>query len=221
MIVHGRRKELPLTKSEVFDQNTIRYDGWFEKYPQAFQSELLAVKNLLPAAGEGLEIGVGSGRFAASLGIKTGVEPSLNMAALAIERGVTVLQGTAENLPVSDQSYAYGLMVTTICFVDDVKRALSEVRRVVKKDGAIVIGFVEKNSFLGKKYQKNARRSIFYRQAVFFSAEEMQSSLQSAGFSDFTWCQTLYKYPKDIRAPEPVKEGYGEGAFVVVRAQVN
>ena len=46
-----------------------------------------------------IEIGVGTGRFAAPLGIKVGVDPSMTMLTYAAKRGVLGLQGTAEALP--------------------------------------------------------------------------------------------------------------------------
>jgi hypothetical protein len=48
------------------------------------------VRSLLPAGGYGVEIGVGTGRFAVSLGIAVGVEPSPAMAELARRRGIEV-----------------------------------------------------------------------------------------------------------------------------------
>jgi len=55
------------------------------------------VRVLLPWQGLGLEIGVGTGRFAAPLGIKVGVDPSMAMLAYAAERGVLGRQGTIES----------------------------------------------------------------------------------------------------------------------------
>ncbi len=46
-------------------------------------AELAAVESLWPATGQGLEIGVGTGRFAVPLGIKIGVEPARAMAEIA------------------------------------------------------------------------------------------------------------------------------------------
>jgi len=43
---------------------------------------------MLPEGGTGIEIGVGTGRFASQLGIKLGLEPSKSMASLARQRGM-------------------------------------------------------------------------------------------------------------------------------------
>src|SRR5512138_1468145 len=58
-----------------FNNNVERYEAWFTENPFAYVSELHAVRALLPQ-GSGLEIGVGTGRFAAPLGIRKGIEPS-------------------------------------------------------------------------------------------------------------------------------------------------
>lgn len=80
----------------------------------------------------GLEVGLGTGRFAAHLGIKIDVDPSMAMLAYAAERGVLGLQGTAEALPFKSTILDFALVVTTICFVDDPVAMLVEARRVLK-----------------------------------------------------------------------------------------
>jgi len=69
-----------------------------------YLSELEAVRSMLPVDGTGIEIGVGTGRFAAPLGIKLGLEPSKSMASLARQRGIEVVEGEAEALPFEDGS---------------------------------------------------------------------------------------------------------------------
>ena len=41
--------------------------------------------------------------------------------------------------------------------------------------------------------------------------------MKRAGFLALTFSQTIYHRLDEIKAVEPVKEGYGEGSFVVVR----
>jgi hypothetical protein len=61
---------------EPFEKYAQKYDEWFDKNKFAYESELQAIKELLPINKNGIEIGVGSGRFASPLGIKLGVDPS-------------------------------------------------------------------------------------------------------------------------------------------------
>ena len=60
-------------RNVVFDQHCRRYEKWFATHAAAYYSELLAIRALLPCGGDGLEVGVGTGRFAAPLGVRVGV----------------------------------------------------------------------------------------------------------------------------------------------------
>ncbi len=72
-----------MAKIEPFEKHETRYEEWFEKNIFAFESELQAIRYLLPKKGTGVEIGVGTGRFAVPLAIKIGVEPSKAMRKVA------------------------------------------------------------------------------------------------------------------------------------------
>ena len=48
---------------ESFEKNVDRYEAWFDRNMAAYESELAALRALLPKSGEGLEVGVGTGRF--------------------------------------------------------------------------------------------------------------------------------------------------------------
>lgn len=206
-----------MPKIEAYEQHAQEYDAWFEKNRLIYQSELQAVKTLLPASGIGVEIGVGTGRFAQPLGITVGVEPSQSMAEIARKRGITVYSGTAEALPFQDEQYDFAMMVTTICFLDDVGKAFQEAHRVIKPNSSLVVAFIDKNSPLGKIYEKQKQNNIFYKDATFYSVNDVSSFLQQAGFSDFTYVQTVFQNLKDSQELQPVKEGYGEGSFVVIK----
>ena len=203
----------------AFDNNVDRYEQWFVDNPLAYVSELRAVRELLPAGGTGIEIGLGTGRFAAPLGIKKGVEPSQAMAELARKKGIEVVPGVAERLPFKDGEFDFCLMVTTVCFLDDMDLAFQEVRRVLKPAGAFVIGFVDRDSPLGKEYQTKKQKSAFYQHATFYSTEDIVSHLQHAGFGKLAFRQTLFLPLEEMIEVEPVKEGHDRGSFVVVRGE--
>lgn len=101
-----------MARTAVFDDNAAVYDSWFEDNRPLYQAELEAVKGFIPSEGMGVEIGVGTGRFAAPLGIAIGLEPSPRMATLARQRGVEVLEGVAEALPFADAVFDFALMVS-------------------------------------------------------------------------------------------------------------
>jgi ubiquinone/menaquinone biosynthesis C-methylase UbiE len=209
-----------MAKTKPFDRYTTRYEQWFELNRYTYESEISAVQSLLPApAGNGLEIGVGSGLFAEPLGIRHGIDPSDNMRELARRRGIEAVKGVAESLPYEDSRFDFALMVTTICFLDDTEAALREAYRVIKQGGSIISGFVDRESALGKQYLEHREESLFYRIATFYSVDEVVSFLEKAGFRDFRFKQTVFHALHEVQAVEPVKEGYGEGSFVVVRAR--
>jgi hypothetical protein len=54
-------KRSPAPRTAAFDADPERYDRWFQRYPSAYHSEQLALEQLLPPSGLGLEIGVGTG----------------------------------------------------------------------------------------------------------------------------------------------------------------
>jgi SAM-dependent methyltransferase len=139
------------------------------------------------------------------------------MAEHARKKGIEVVTGVAEHLPFGDRSFDFALMVTTVCFLDDRDRAFSEARRVLKAGGAFVIGFVDRNSRLGKEYLSRKDESVFYKDATFYSVDEITAALSKAGFGEFVFRQTLFRPLAELQDAEPVKEGHGEGSFIVVR----
>ncbi|MFW6428730.1 MAG: class I SAM-dependent methyltransferase [Desulfosalsimonas sp.] len=205
-----------MPKTKAFDRYSDEYDNWFAKNPDKYEAELELIRGLLPCRPDaaGIEIGVGSGKFAAPLGIKTGVEPSAQMAARAEEQGIKVISGIAENLPLPDESFDFVLMVTTLCFLDDVTGSLKEARRVLKNQGFLIVGFMDKNSELGRKYEANKEKSKFYRDASFLSSEDVLEYLKNTGFKPEIIKQTLIPDQPD----QAVLNGFGLGAFVGVRA---
>ena len=207
-----------MPKTVPFERFPQAYEAWFDRHPNLYEAEIEAIKSILPPYEKGIEIGIGSGRFALPLGIMTGVEPSVKMAEIARSKGIEVIEGVAEELPVEDESFDFALMVTTICFVDDPLLSLQEIRRILKPEGYVIIGFVDRDSALGQQYEKNREESRFYREARFYSADEVAGLLKKAGFAEVVSAQTLFGETLE-QMETSVKKGSGEGAFVAVRAR--
>lgn len=208
-------------KWEPFDKYTNQYESWFEQHKLVYESEVNAVRALLPSGGEKIEIGVGSGRFAVPLDIQYGLDPSMEMLRIAKRREIQVHRGVAEWLPYFDSTFNCAVMITTLCFLSDIHQAFQEVCRVLKPQGIFVIGFVAKESPIGQSYLAIQSQDVFYQVANFYSTPEVISHLQMTGFTHFESAQTLFDPLEEITTIEPVKFGYGEGSFVVLRAIKN
>lgn len=200
----------------IFNQYSEKYDEWYDKHKFAYLSELEALKKVIPKASKGLEIGVGTGRFAAELNIATGIDPSEKMIEIARKRGVNVQLGHGESLPFSERSFDYVVIIIAICFVKDPLKVLKEARRVIKEKGHLIIGIIDKDSSLGKFYQK--KKSVFYKKAHFFTIKEIRNFLKESGFSKFLFYQTLFTLPDRMTSVEKPKKGFGHGGFLVIRA---
>jgi len=195
------------------------YDAWFDANVNAFVSEILAVRELVPKPGRWIEVGVGSGRFASALGIRVGIEPAEGIASLALERGIEVLKGVAEDLPLEDASVDALFLITTLCFVRDVERAFAEALRVLVPGGVILVAFIPSDSPFGELYTRTASRNPFFRDAILRSRKAIVRALTGAGFRIDRATHTLTVSPERVNDRiEPPGEGWERGSFVVLRA---
>lgn len=143
---------MPLT--DPFETYTDRYERWFETYDHAHRSEVAALRRLVPDEPDGVEIGVCTGRFAAPLNIAVGVDPSERMLRRAAGRGITTVRAVAEALPFKLATFDTALIVTTICFVDDIDRTVQEARHILRPGGRFVVGYIDRDSPVGCRYQR-------------------------------------------------------------------
>ena len=206
---------------DPFVKHAEEYDAWYDKHTQAFESEVLAIKQQMLSLGQdihGIEVGLGTGRFAHALGIREGIEPVSDMAKFAVKRGVEVMKGTAEKLPYRDLHFDFVLFVT-ICHLNDLRIALRESYRVLKKEGAIIIGFLDKERAIARSYIARREESHFYKHATFYSVDRLKNLLKEAGFKDLTFNQTLFGELDEIDTVEAPINGFGKGSFVVVKAK--
>jgi len=207
-----------MAKTKPFDEHLSEYEQWFSDNHYVFESELEAIRKVLPKKSKGIEIGIGSGVFALPLGIMEGVEPSKSMRDKAEERGLHVIDGIAENLPLADKTYDFALMVTTICFVDDINKSFAEAHRILKDNGNLILGFVDKESPLGKLYLSYKDKSVFYKDALFYSTEEVYKFLWENDFTISRTSQTVFGPLDKVNEFQKAEDGYGKGSFIVIKA---
>ena len=215
-LIFNKGNERNVENTDLFGSNADLYEEWFKNNPFIFQSELAAIKQLLPKTGTGIEIGIGTGIFAQELGIQFGIEPSLPMRLKAMERGLQVVEGFAENLPLSAESRDFAVMITVDCFLTDVLQAFKEVARILSPGGCFVIAFIDRATPLGAIYEQKRHDSPFYKQAHFHSADEIRQYLTAAGFVISDERQTVFSFENGIHE---VRRGTGEGVFGVIRAE--
>jgi len=208
-----------MAKTTPFDNYLSEYEQWFVDYHYVFLSEIEAIRKVLPPKGKGVEIGVGSGIFASALGIWEGCDPSANMRLKAIERGINTIDGIAENLPYDNNCIDFALMVTTICFVDDPRKSIREIHRILKPHGELIIGFVDKDSPVGKEYLKNKEKSLFYKDATFYSTKDIFELLWEQNFTIKKTYQTVFGTLQQVNEIQRSEKGFSKGSFVVIKAQ--
>ena len=203
--------------SNPFDLFPQEYDSWFDRYPKVFESEVVLFRRLLDGEipENSLEIGVGTGRFAKALGIRFGVDPAERALKLAQRRGIAVVKGVGEDLPFRDSAFELVLINTVLCFCRDPSRLLAESRRVVKSGGRLVVGFIERESTLGRLYSEKGGR--FFSVARLLSFREVEEGIVKAGFRIQRVMQTLFGElsPDRFEEPEP---GWGRGSFIGIVA---
>lgn len=171
-----------------FNTYAAEYDNWFDTTAgkKLFQLELECLKQAVRTENQRwLEVGVGSGRFAAALGIGTGADPAPAMMKLASEKGIDTILAPAEVLPFDDASFDGILMACTICFVRNPKQALAECHRTLRDGGSLVVGFIPAESRWGKYHAMRGREGHrFYSGARFYTSMELRHLGESSGL---TW----------------------------------
>lgn len=205
-----------MNATDVYNQFSAEYDEWFERHSNLYQSELSALQSVIPEDGKGIEIGVGTGRFAQLLNIQYGLEPSQAMANIARQRGIEVIEVIAEDLPIETATFDFAIMVTVDYFLSDIPKAFSEVHRILKPQGKIILAIIDKNSELGQQYKKEKSSNEFYKDGHFHSTEEITDLLKQSKFNTFSYWQTLTK--TNTNEIEQPLQGFGKGSFVVIKA---
>jgi ubiquinone/menaquinone biosynthesis C-methylase UbiE len=138
-----------------------------------------------------LEVGCGTGRFAAALAAREAakvwaVDPSPEMLAVAHERagrGVKLKRAEAERLPFKDGWFERAAM-TLVVHVLDRPRAFAEVRRVLGADGRLVFATfdpVHVHRFWLMRYFPSMLAADLAR---FAPADVLLGELRAAGFAE-------------------------------------
>lgn len=203
-----------------FESLAEEYDGWFELGGRIiFEIEVEAFRQVLPSLPRPwIEIGVGSGRFARALGIKTGTEPSDNLGRIAKSRSIRVIKGKGEDKLLPDGSFGTAFIIVTLCFVDNPTLVIERTAEMLEESGKMVLGLITLESPWAIHYmRKKERGHPFYSIARFYSYQEILDLVKEVGFIHERTVSTLFQEPERVDHVEPPRDGFfPESGFVVV-----
>jgi len=180
---------------QLFDRKADSYDDWYKTTAGHLVDHIekeAILSYLEPRAGMSvLDVGCGTGNYSLALAkdglLVTGIDISTAMLdrarANAEARGAQVdfLQGDARQLPFQDASFDGIISVSALEFVPNLSSALSELHRVLKPGGKLVVGVVGKDSAWDRFYAEKARKdpeSVFtFTRARLYSLKELQNAM--------------------------------------------
>lgn len=218
--------------NEKFNQGAEDFEIWFKNNKNLFLSELNALEKMVTDPEKCISIGIGNGLFAERLGIKKGVEPSEGMAELARAKGIDVIEGRAEELPLADESAEQVLLGTILAYVDDKKQAVKEAYRILEKGGEVIISILPAESSFGLLYRLASLEGYYLNKISskypypleflegtdWIGTEELIEIMEEVGFKDLKFIQTLSRHPRYAnQSVEEAVGGYKKGDYVVVK----
>jgi len=169
----------------IFDSLAEKYDRWFEtplgRYVAAAEKRLV-LDLAAPVPGEKmLDVGIGTGFFTTDFlkrGLDiTGIDISEEMMAYARKKGFRNLSvGDACHLAYPDETFSLVLSITALEFINTPERAISEMMRVCKKGGRIVVGTLGAHSLWALKRKREVRKNpgSVFKEAHFYTFQELK-----------------------------------------------
>lgn len=121
----------------------------------ALKRKIALVNDLHPTKGKLLDIGAGTGDFLVLAKARgwniTGIEPSNKAKAIAEKKGVTFVQSTED---LQEQSFDVITMWHVLEHVPYLEKQISELKRLLKPEGTIIIAVPNFRSFDAKYYRR-------------------------------------------------------------------
>jgi len=142
------REKQNARRRRAWDKQAGRYDmqiGWFERHVFGTDNRGWACTQV---QGDVLEVAVGTGLNLALYGPDvrlTGIDLSPAMLDIARRRAadrhqsVDLREGDAHHLPFGDESFDSVVCTFSLCNIPDVERAVSEMKRVLKHGGRLIL----------------------------------------------------------------------------------
>lgn len=106
-------------------------------------------------------------------------------------------QGQAEQLPYMDASFDRVLAIALLCLVEDPGPVISEIARVLKPGGRLILGDLNRWSLwaLKRRIKGWVNPQSPWKRANFHSAAELHALLEAHGLAVETVRGTLYSPP--------------------------
>lgn len=174
----------------IFDEFASDYDAWYTDKKGSFVDKVetdLAFKMIQIKKGmKILDAGCGTGNFSvklAGMGCDvTGIDISDNMLSIAREKAsglgldIEFINMDVNKLSFEDNEFDAVLSMTAFEFVEDAPQALEELLRVVKKDGAVLIGTITGDSKWGELYLSEPyRENSVFKHAKLRTSDEIKN----------------------------------------------
>jgi ubiquinone/menaquinone biosynthesis C-methylase UbiE len=208
----------------VFEQEADRYDAWYDTSngTALFEAELETIRPLIAGyEASGLEVGMGTGRFAQQLGIPYGVDPAVAPLRIAQHRSVTGIAARGEHLPFRDGVFSSVTFIFTLCFVEDAVSVVREATRVIRSDGLVIIGAVPGDGPLGQHYKVLGREGHrIYSIARFLDRPALDRLIDAAGLTKVRVRSAAIGVADGQIVPGAVQDGdHPEAGFMVYAAR--
>lgn len=190
---------------DIFEREPARYEDWYatprgRKVDRAERDLLEWLLTQFPEAQSVLEIGCGTGHFAAWLARKglrgVGLDRAPAMLAEMRRRysNVPVVLGDAHRLPFRDGSVDLAMFVTTLEFLEDPELALSEAVQAARQ-GLIVLALNRWSlGGLSRRWGPQARHSLLSqaRDYTLASLRALVSKAAGQRTQEVRWASALF-----------------------------
>jgi len=155
-------------------------------YPRAFRTIFASSLQEVPDGGTVLDVGSGTGILSQFAWRKrsdlmyTMIDPAPGM--LKFGPGFArKVRGRAEYLPFAEGSFDAVFAGDCLHHFNDPRKAIKEIRRVLKKDGVLIVFEIDPGSTLGAVITRGER--MFREPAHFYRPEELAARLAAADFT--------------------------------------
>lgn len=193
-----------------FSYKAKSYDNWYKTTLGALcdklEKEIIFSLGSVEPGESVLDVGCGTGNYLVDLAERgawvVGVDSSQNMLEIAKSKlsktgyAFQLQLAEAETLPFGDNTFDLALSVLSLEFVNSPQDAVSEMFRVIRPGGRLVIGTLNKYSLWA--FKRTAGRVLGLAEhvkATYLSKRHLEHLLLSAGGRDLAWRRAIYFPP--------------------------